>query len=249
MRSHNGKQPMRSALVNQPRRITQRRKDAKEASRLPPPPPSLSRWSDDSALLSSKSGLHRGKPGGGRGTFPSQRNVVGLRCSGSALVEMLVVITVAAVIMGLGVTTIHRLLGAEHEALKSARASAALARLSKQWREDLHAAVKVDLPAAESGRLLIAVTAEGREIRYELDRHVARRVEELGEGQTHRDSFYFSPRTTMDFARAGALFQLKIEIPASSPAGKNKTAAEAPARQLVIEAAPARDHRFARRGT
>src|SRR5437867_3508547 len=55
---------------------------------------------------------------------------------GWTLIELLVVLTVAAVMMGLGVTTIHLLLGSEHEAMKSVRYSASVTRLARVFRED-----------------------------------------------------------------------------------------------------------------
>src|SRR5438309_121599 len=57
---------------------------------------------------------------------------------GWTLIELLVVLSVAAVMMGLGVTTIHLLLGSEHEAMKSVRYSSSLTRLARVFREDVH---------------------------------------------------------------------------------------------------------------
>ena len=52
-----------------------------------------------------------------RAKKPFSRNVQpsAVLRTGITLVEMLVVITMAAVMLGLGVTTIHLLLGAEHK--------------------------------------------------------------------------------------------------------------------------------------
>src|SRR5215831_15764888 len=132
-----------------------------------------------------------------------QLPTVNCQLSGSALIEMLTVISVAAVMMGLAVTLIHRLLEAERQALDSARSSAAVSRLASHLRDDLHAAVHVELTQSESGQpsRLVATTADGRQIRYELDQHVASRLEDLGDGQTHRDMFYFLPRTRLQLFR------------------------------------------------
>src|SRR5258708_12634438 len=80
------------------------------------------------------------------------------RRRGTTLVELLVVITVAAIMLGLSVTAIHLLLGAEHEASRSTRYAASLARLAQAFRDDIHASRAVELPgieAAEAHTLLI----------------------------------------------------------------------------------------------
>jgi type II secretory pathway pseudopilin PulG len=169
------------------------------------------------------------------------------RC-GTSLVEMLVVMTVAAAMVGLAVTTIHRLLGAEHEATKQARYAASLARLSQAFRDDLHAAQKVELPAVEPGEpaALVTTLPDGRRIRYELDAHRATRVEIDGSDETHRDAFYFPPRSRLEFDRSGdrGLVRLTIEMPAGVAFAKPKDSAAAsqPMQLLLIEAAPFRAH-------
>jgi len=171
------------------------------------------------------------------------------RRSGVSLVEALVVMSVAGVMMGLAITTIHLLLGAEHEATKAVRYAASMARLARTFRDDLHAAHAVELPAAEPGKptLLVASTAGGR-IRYELDAHVATRLETAGAGETNRDSFHFPPGSKLQFARDGnqGLIRLTIEMPLGPPAATAKDAPpSSPAmRVLTIEAAPSRVRRL-----
>src|SRR5438876_5171317 len=115
---------------------------------------------------------------------------------GVSLIEMLVVMSVASVMMGLGVTTIHLLLGSEHEATRSVRYAASVARLARLFREDIHAARQVEFPPVEPGKpaVLIAMVDGERDIRYELDAHLARRLESDGGTTPHRDVFYFPPR-------------------------------------------------------
>jgi hypothetical protein len=160
-----------------------------------------------------------------------------------------VVMTVAGVMMGLAVTTIHLLLGAEHEATKSIRYSASVVRLARAFRDDVHAARAVELPAAEPGKpaALIASTAGGK-IRYELDAHLATRVETAGAGEANRDVFYFPPGSRLRFERDAepGLIRLTIEMPLGPPAATPKDAASAgqAMRLLTIEAAPARVRRL-----
>jgi hypothetical protein len=170
------------------------------------------------------------------------------RRSGVSLVETLVVMTVAGVMMGLAITTIHLLLGAEHEATKSMRYNASVARLARDFRDDIHAARAVELPATEPGKpaALIASTAGGQ-VRYELDSHLATRVETAG-GEANREVFYFPPGSRLQFERDAepGLIWLTIEMPLGPPAATPKDAASAgqSMRVLTIEAAPARVRRL-----
>lgn len=160
------------------------------------------------------------------------------------------IIAVASVMMGVGVLMIHRLLGADQEAQKAARYALTVSRLARHWRDDVHAATTVDLPeeGPEGPSRLIATMADGRQIRYELDRHVAARLEDLGGDQTHRDDFYFPPCSQLQFSRdQDGLVRLEIEMPAGGPGPRaRKTAREGAHRRLTIAAAPSRDHRFER---
>jgi hypothetical protein len=169
--------------------------------------------------------------------------------SGVSLVEALVVMTVAGVMMGLAITTIHLLLGAEHEATKSMRYSASVVRLARAFRDDLHAARAVELPAAEPEKpAALIVSTAGGQVRYELDSHLATRVETSGAGEANRDVFYFPPGSRLQFERDAekGLIRLTIEMPAGPPAATPKDAASArqSMRVLTIEAAPARVRRL-----
>jgi hypothetical protein len=170
------------------------------------------------------------------------RPLAGLR-RGISLVEMLVVITVAAAMMGLTVTTIHRLLGAEHDVTRQMRYAASVARLAQVFRDDLHAAREIEAPVAEPGKppALLVVFPDARRARYELDRHLATRVELDRENETHHDSFYFPPGSRLEFERARdeRLVRLTIDMPAGNPAVKpnDTAAARVPTHRLTIEAA------------
>lgn len=172
------------------------------------------------------------------------------RRAGISLVEMLVVITVAAVMVGLAVTTIHLLLRAEREATSAARYATSVARLAHVFRDDLHFAREVELPAVEPGKpaVLIASADAGRHIRYELDAHLATRIETDGPDDTHRDVFYFPPDSQLWFEREGegGVLRLAIEIPRSGSGVQAKPAAPSgrPMQRLTIEAAPARARRW-----
>src|SRR5579872_1670564 len=98
----------------------------------------------------------------------NRRLCAGRRRSGSTLVEMLIVLSVASVILGLSVSTIHLLLEAEHEAARSLQFNTSLARLTHAFRGDMHASRHVELPGAEAGNAnLLVATSDARQIRYQ----------------------------------------------------------------------------------
>jgi len=164
---------------------------------------------------------------------------------------MLVVMTVAAVMLGMAVSTIHLLLRAEHEATNSARYAASAARLAHVFRDDLHFAREVDLPAAQAGEPaeLIARTETGRRIRYVLDAHRATRIAGNADTDTERSDFYFPPDSQLAFERVedSGLLRLAIDMPRAGfgPAADPASAAARPMQHMAIEAAPARWLRWA----
>ncbi|HEY3969157.1 MAG TPA: hypothetical protein VGM05_31695 [Planctomycetaceae bacterium] len=164
--------------------------------------------------------------------------------AGTSLTDILVVMTVASVIIGLSGMTIHRLLAAEHEATRAARFTASAARLSRAFRADVRAATGVELRAADEGQpaVFAATLADRHEVRYELDAHLATRIETREGRQIHRDDFRFPPRSQLRCVRSedGRRIILEIDIPARGPESLDR-----PGRKLVIEAALSRDHRFA----
>src|SRR5207248_7964184 len=112
------------------------------------------------------------------------------------------------------VTTIHLLLGAEHEASRSTRYAASLARLAQAFRDDIHAAKAVELPAVETGEaeLLVISAGGGRQIRYELEANRTTRFETAGDSLPQRDVVYFPPRSRLWFAREEIEGLIRIEI-------------------------------------
>ena len=138
---------------------------------------------------------------------------------GAAILEMLIVLTVAAVILGTAVSAIHLLLAAEREAARSTHYSASLARLARVFRDDLHMVARAELSAADllKPAILTLSLADGGRIRYELDQHWAKRVEIDPSGKSQRDDFYFAPRSRLRFDRVDkGLVRLEIEMPINS---------------------------------
>ena len=177
--------------------------------------------------------------------------------SGFTLVEMLVVISVAAVMLGLSVSTIHLLLDAEHEAARSLRFNTSVARLAQAFRGDMHASRQVELPASEAGQPIVLVaSADGRQFRYELDAHLATRIETEAGKEVHREVYYFPPHSSLRFEHRSdqkgpdqKLVLLEIEMAAGGRGSRAvpSAASDGPKRRYAIEAALGRDHRFERR--
>jgi hypothetical protein len=164
---------------------------------------------------------------------------------------MLVVVSFAAVMVGLSATLIHFLLGADREAQRVVRFNRSVMRLSEAFRADVHAAGRIELPAAEAGKsvLLLAGAGGGREVRYEVDTYQVTRVESDGGRQTHQDTFFFPPRSAIRFDERPDqnLLRLEIEIPVGNSSDEPQTGASPPGhflRRLTVEAVPGRDYRF-----
>jgi hypothetical protein len=164
--------------------------------------------------------------------------------AGISLTELLVVMTIASVLIGVTGTMIHRLLAADHEATRAARFATSVARLSRAFRADVHAARAIELPAPNEAQpaIVVATLADGHQVRYELDAHLATRVETREDAVIHRDVYHFPPRSQLRCSRGddAGLFKLELNLAARGP----EPDAERPVRKLVVEAALARDHRF-----
>ena len=164
--------------------------------------------------------------------------------AGVSLVEMLIVITVAAVMVGLSVTTIHLLLRAEHEARSAARYAASVRRLAHHFRDDIHFSSSVELPAADLDQpaALIAQTgtSESEKVRYELNANRATRITGSGPDDLYREDFYFPPHSRLSFERNEneELVRLAIEMPrdANRARADSVRASEDSMRKLAIDA-------------
>ncbi|MBI3862956.1 MAG: hypothetical protein HY290_13780 [Planctomycetia bacterium] len=165
------------------------------------------------------------------------------RRAAHSLTEVLVVMTVASAMIGMSGTMIHRLLAAEHEATRAARFAVSLARLSRTFRADIHAARSVELADDENAApVLVAKLEDGHTIRYELDANLATRIEFKDGSQSHRDVFHFAPGSQLRVRGGGEGKMVRFELDLAASGGDLK--AGRPSRTLAIEAALARDHRF-----
>jgi len=179
--------------------------------------------------------------------------------SGTTLVEMLVVMSLAAVMMGVSVCTIHFLLDAEHEATRAVRFNTSVARLTQAFRNDIHAARQVELPAAEDGKpARLIATVDGGLVRYEIDVHQVTRIETEGEKPAHREAYYFPAHSRIRFEQrpdgdrtaenktGQKLVVVQIDMAAGGTGTREvpSLGRDEPKRHLAIEAVLGRDHRF-----
>ncbi len=170
---------------------------------------------------------------------------------GVSLVELLIVISVATVIVGICVTTIHVLLRSERDQSRAIQTAVTISRLSEVFREDVHAASQGELLAVEGQPPRLMLTgADGRKIVYSASEHVAERVETASGTPVHRDLFHFPSGSAVRLERdeTPRLVRIAIDIaaalPHQMPEARNRLA---PPRTVSIEALLDRDHRFAGR--
>jgi prepilin-type N-terminal cleavage/methylation domain-containing protein len=169
---------------------------------------------------------------------------------GVSLIELLVVISIASVIIGLCVTTIHLLLRSERDQSRDVRTAAIVSRLAEVYREDVHATSQSEIVVDAEHAQLILTDPPGREIVYTADEHLLRRVERLGGALVHRDVFCFPPESRIRFAREESPRIVRVTIDVAAPIPDRMPvdqARRAPRRPLVIEAVADRDRRFAGR--
>jgi hypothetical protein len=110
----------------------------------------------------------------------------------------------------------------------------------------------VDLPAAEEGKPAVLVaTVDSGLVRYELDAHLATRIETAGEREVQREVYYFPPYSRLRFERGPdqKIIAIEIDMAAGGTGTRDVPSAvrTAPQRRLAIEAVLGRDHRFERK--
>jgi prepilin-type N-terminal cleavage/methylation domain-containing protein len=166
------------------------------------------------------------------------------RRPGYSLVEVLVVITISVVMLSTITTLLHTLLRAEQNARDEAVGQALLERLGGQFRNDVHAAIRLqtlDHAAGPPTGGEFELPAS-RTVRYENQADGILRTERLGQAVERRKSF-----------RLPAQCVARIEmLPCGPPkivslwiGPREETATPPPGVPVRFEAVLARDHRFA----
>lgn len=117
------------------------------------------------------------------------------------LVEMLVSISVGSVLMALALGMVHRTMRAESAARSHAQIERAAARLSRQFRHDIHQAKSTSIAAQQKGlpRLRLTLSAQPA-ITYQITKEGLLREQQQGHDQTYREIFAFPDGHILRFA-------------------------------------------------
>jgi prepilin-type N-terminal cleavage/methylation domain-containing protein len=159
---------------------------------------------------------------------------------GFTLIEIIVAIAVATVVLAAAVALLHALLRADAAHRDAMQRSAAVDRLTQQFRDDVHAAVRVagaspdwqfDLPG-------------GRSVAYQMTADGIVRIEKAGQAVAGRESFSLPAGAVARIEtamRGGATLVRLTVVPAAGDDAQSVSAAP-----YRIDAVMAADHRFAR---
>ena len=119
--------------------------------------------------------------------------------AGYTLMEMLVVMSVLAVITTISAVLFTSLSRAELQAARSVTAQQTLSRLQERFRRDVHQAAVAEVTTAEDQQPILKLTHSGEMIiRYQLERGDLQRTAQ-GPETTHRET-YRLPETRWSFS-------------------------------------------------
>ncbi len=117
------------------------------------------------------------------------------------LVEMMVSISVGSVLMALALGIVHRTMRTESTARTHAEVERTAARLSRQFRHDIHQAKSVSLDNQQSdATLLRLVLPDQQPITYRIEKRGILREQQHRDEQTHREIFTFPDDYILQFA-------------------------------------------------
>lgn len=177
---------------------------------------------------------------------------------GSFMLETIVALAVATALLGAAGVLVARMIGLQRHVETASRQTLILSRLSRQFRNDIHAAASVSVAEDGSSLELTPLTPEGRQVRYTPDNDSLVRTS-TGEGADRFERYQFSAGTVFRFdsepLAGAAMVSLEIHreplpLPGSRPQprlpnedGTEMTLAAGPAQVLRIESVTGRDLR------
>ena len=156
------------------------------------------------------------------------------------LIEMLVAISVGSVLMGIAVSLLLVLLGAEQSGRTHAERSESLQRLADQFRRDVHAAVGEVAAGGEDQHGCRLRLAGGESVRYAIGGGGLSREERKGSEVVRGESYALPKDSTTAIAidRTTSPWTLSLTIVPND-------ASLGPGHEIRIDAVLGRDHRFA----
>lgn len=160
---------------------------------------------------------------------------------GYTLIEMLVVVTVSAVLMGVAVQVLYLLARLERGGRESVGRATIVARLADQFRSDVHAALR-SMPAAgaEKSQWRFALAGDSAVAYRALPGEVERREQVAGK-PARQESYALPAESVAEIVirtePAPTVASLVITLPGP---------ASAMGREIRIDAVLSKDHRFAK---
>jgi type II secretory pathway pseudopilin PulG len=156
------------------------------------------------------------------------------------LIEMQVVITLMAVLLGLTGVCLHGMVRAHDRLKTNTQRRASLDRFSLQLRTDAHAANAARLDDDQATRSLVLTAADTSEIVYRAEASEVSRTVRQGETVRHRDTFQLPAVASAQWEISDGHPQL-VEVKLLSADGLDR---RTPAVPITIEAAVGlQDHR------
>ena len=156
------------------------------------------------------------------------------------LIEMIVAISVGAVLMGIAMSLLVVLLGAERSGRAHVERSETLQRLADQFRRDVHAAVGEVVVKGEKGQEWQMELTGNCIVRYTVAADGVSREERMESRDVRRESYALQKDSTVaiavDRATSPSVVTLTIEP---------KDASSRPGHEIRIDAVLGRDRRFA----
>lgn len=167
---------------------------------------------------------------------------------GVSLIELVITMSVAGVILLMGIGTLRLMLTTENNLHHSLKRRQTVAQLSDAFRRDVHAARDVIWNEPEndedSGSLIVELAAD-HQVKYTTDKHTLLRTETQNQQTLQTARFRFSAGTEIAFdPRDENGIAVVIRNHNTTPNSPRTTDSRAPQRELRIQAVAGRDHRF-----
>jgi prepilin-type N-terminal cleavage/methylation domain-containing protein len=156
------------------------------------------------------------------------------------LIEMLVAISIGSVLMGIAISLLIVLLGAEQSGRSHAERSESLQRLADQFRRDVHAAVGEVTAGGEDPTGCRLTLADGGSVRYAIGAGGISREERKGSTVVRGESYALPKDSTATFTvdRTTSPWTLSLTIVPNDASMES-------GHEIRIDAVLGRDHRFA----
>lgn len=183
--------------------------------------------------------------------YSARRNVPEGSHRGSALVELVIAIGIATLILSTGLGALHLFMHAERSVIRNTFGNATFARLSRAFRNDVHAAKRSE-PANADGIYCTLEMPDKSRVAYRAAKNAVLRTRTAADGTREDEQFRLPQGSKVQVEQLAEPARVRLVV--SSPrfdnsrgdAKQNQSAQSAGAgeRVLVVEPVTARDHRF-----